>query len=81
MGERKGYKKVSNYQRILIQTVIEEGSRVAAAEKLGINLRTLENGLYRAFKALKVGNISDAFYLISNGIFSREEMQEKYTVP
>lgn len=69
----RGMSKVSNYQRMLIQTVIEKGSRSAASEYLGINPRTMEDAIYRAFRALKVGNISDAHYLISQGVMRRDE--------
>lgn len=72
--------KVSNYQKMLIRSVIEHGSRRAAAEHLGMNFRTLEDALYRAFKALKVGNIGDAHYLITSGVATRESNLEQYQV-
>jgi hypothetical protein len=80
MTNKTGENRVSNYQRILIATVIEEGSRSKAAEKLGVRPKTLEDALRRAFRALNVSNISDAHYLISKGIFSRKEMQESTEV-
>jgi hypothetical protein len=52
---------------------MEYGGRRAASEVLGIPYRTVEHALYRAFKALRVGNIADAYYLISKGIDSRKE--------
>lgn len=63
---------MSNYQRLLIRTVVELGGRHEAAEHLGIKYRTLEDALYRAFRALKVSNVGDAMYLISNGIDRRD---------
>lgn len=77
---KHGQSRVSNYQRILIETVIECGSRGKAAEKLNVRPKTLEDALRRAFRALDVSNISDAHYLISNGIFSRKEMQDNAEV-
>lgn len=73
----RGQKKVSNYQRMVIKTVIEKGSRAAASEYLGINPRTLEDAMYRAFRALKVRNVSDANYLLTQGITFREEPDQK----
>lgn len=67
----RGMKRVSNYQRLIIKTVIERGSRAAAAEELQINGRTLEDAMYRAFRALNVTNVSDAHYLLTQGITSR----------
>ena len=72
---RSGQNKVSNYQKMLIRAVLEHGSRKNAAYTLGINMKTLEDALYRAFRALDVNNISDANYLINQGVFSRREMQ------
>jgi hypothetical protein len=75
-----GWKTVSNYQRLLIKAVVDNGTRSKAAEALGINARSLDDALYRAYKALRVDNITDAYYLVSNGILSRppeEEKQEK----
>jgi len=69
---QRGCNRVSNYQRILIKAVIECGSRSSAAESLGIKPRTLEDALYRAFRALKVSNITDAYFLINNNVFFRE---------
>lgn len=73
--ERTGQNKVSNYQKMLIRAVLEHGSRKNAADALDINMKTLEDALYRAFRALDVNNISDANYLINQGVFSRKEMQ------
>lgn len=72
---RRGQNRVSNYQRMLIKAVIEHGSRRNAATVLDMNIKTLEDALYRAFKALNVDNISDAHYLINQKVFSRKEMQ------
>lgn len=72
---RSGQNKVSNYQRMLIKAVLEHGTRHQAAIALGIKMKTLEDALYRAFRALNVNNISDANYLINQGVFSRKEMQ------
>jgi len=74
---RSGLNKVSYYQRMLIKAVIEHGSRKRAAEVLGMNPKTIDDVLWRAFKALKVTNISDANYLINHGVFSRKEMQSE----
>lgn len=68
----RGMKIVSNYQRVLIQAVIEHGGNAQASKHLGINIRTLENALYRAYKALKVTNVGDAYYLIKQGINHRD---------
>lgn len=73
--ERSGQNRVSNYQKMLIRAVLEHGSRKNAADALDINMKTLEDALYRAFRALNVNNISDANYLINQGVFSRKEMQ------
>lgn len=72
---RTGQNRVSNYQKMLIRAVLEHGSRKNAAMALDINMKTLEDALYRAFRALDVTNISDANYLINQGVFSRKEMQ------
>lgn len=72
METSRGCKRVSNYQRLVIKAVIECGSRSLASEHLGVNRRTIDDVLYRGFKALKVNNITDAYYLVNNGIFSRE---------
>lgn len=73
-----GLKVVSNYQRLLIKAVIEHGTRSKAASALGISERTLDDAVYRAFKALNVNTISDAYYLVTNGVFARtEEKREK----
>ena len=69
----RGTKQVSNYQRMIIRTVIEKGSRANAASYLQINPDTLDDAIYRACRALNVSNITDANYLISQGIFSRKE--------
>lgn len=74
---RSGQNKVSHYQRMLIKAVLEHGSRPRAAEALGMNPKTIDDVLWRAFKALKVTNISDANYLINQGVFSRTEMHSK----
>lgn len=74
-NERRGQNRVSYYQRMLIKAVIEHGSRRNAAVALDMNVKTLEDALYRAFKALNVDNISDAHYLINQKVFSRKEMQ------
>jgi hypothetical protein len=60
---------------MLIRAVLEHGSRKNAAIALDINIKTFEDNLYRAFRALNVNNISDANYLINQGVFSRKEMQ------
>jgi hypothetical protein len=73
--QRSGQNRVSNYQRMLIRAVLEHGSRKNAATALDINIKTFEDNLYRAFRALNVNNISDANYLINQGVFSRKEMQ------
>lgn len=67
----RGTKKVSNYQRMVIRTVLEKGSRVVASEYLGIPRATIDDALYRAFRALNVNNVTDANYLLSQGITSR----------
>ena len=72
---RTGMNRVSNYQRMLIKAVLENGSRKNAAVALDIPMKTLEDALHRAFRALDVNNISDANYLINQGVFSRKEMQ------
>jgi hypothetical protein len=77
MALTKGMNRVSNYQRLIIMAVIKHGTRAAAAEALGINFKTLEDALLRAFRALDVHNISDAHYLVTQGVFSRKEMQEE----
>jgi len=74
---RSGINKVSYYQRMLIKAVLEHGSRKRAADALGMNPKTMDDVLWRAFKALKVTNISDANYLINQGVFSRKEMQSE----
>lgn len=68
----RGTKKVSHYQRLVIRTVLEKGNRAAAADHLGIPRATLDDALYRAFRALNVNNVTDASYLISQGITSRK---------
>jgi hypothetical protein len=68
----RGIKKVSNYQRLVIRTVLEKGSRVAACEHLGIPRATLDDAMYRAFRALNVTNITDANYLLTQGVTSRQ---------
>jgi hypothetical protein len=60
----------------LIKTVVELGGRHEAAQHLGIPYRTVENALYRAFRALKVSNIGDAMYLISHGFERRDNSSE-----
>lgn len=72
-----GWKTVSNYQRLLIKAVVENGTRTKAAEVLGIHIRSLDDALYRAYKALRVNNITDAYYLVSKGILSRPPDEEK----
>lgn len=72
----RGTKQVSNYQRMIIRTVIEKGSRANAASFLEINPATLDDAIYRACRALNVSNITDAAYLLSQGIFSRKENVE-----
>lgn len=72
----RGTTKVSNYQRVIIRTVIEKGSRASAASFLEINPATLDDAIYRACRALNVSNITDAAYLLSQGIFSRQENAE-----
>lgn len=67
----RGTKKVSNYQRMIITAVLKAGSRIAASKELGIPLATVDDALYRAFRALNVRNILDANYLLSQGITSR----------
>jgi hypothetical protein len=74
----RGYNSVSNYQRLLIETVISEGSRSKAAAVLNIKPRTLDDALYRAFRALDVHNVSDAYYLLSNGVTSRKPAYEEF---
>lgn len=73
---RGGCNTVSHYQRMCIKAVIENGTRSQAAEELGIPQRTLDDSLGRAFKALKVNNISDAYYLVMNGVRSRADSKE-----
>lgn len=73
----RGTKQVSNWQKTIIRTVIEKGSRANAASYLGINPATLDDAIYRACRALNVSNITDAAYLISQGIFSRKENDEQ----
>lgn len=68
----RGTKKVSHYQRLVIRTVLEKGNRQAAADHLGIPRATLDDALYRAFRALNVSNVTDASYLVSQGIMSRK---------
>jgi hypothetical protein len=71
-----GISKVSNYQRLIIDKVAEVGHRGRAAEELGINERTLDDALYRAFKALNVKSVFDAKELLDQGIRFREKDQE-----
>jgi tryptophan synthase beta subunit len=72
-----GMAKVSNYQRLIIETVIETGSRASAAERLRIKPRTLEDAMYRAFRALNVTNVTDAHYLLTQGVTSRPSQDQR----
>lgn len=71
-----GISKVSNYQRLIINKVAEIGHRARAAEELGINERTLDDALYRAFKALNVKSVFEAKELLDQGIRFREKDPE-----
>jgi hypothetical protein len=68
----RGTNKVSNYQRMIIGAVLKAGSRSIASKELGIPLATIDDALYRAFRALNVRNITDANYLLTQGITSRK---------
>jgi hypothetical protein len=71
-----GIGKVSNYQRLIINKVAEVGHRGLAAEDLGINKRTLDDALYRAFKALRAKSVYEAKELLDQGIRFRTEDEE-----
>jgi hypothetical protein len=68
-----GISKVSNYQRLIIDKVAEIGHRGRAADALGINERTLDDALYRAFKALRAKSVYEAKELLDQGIRFRTE--------
>lgn len=71
-----GITKVSHYQRMIINKVAETGHRGIAAEDLGMSERTLDDALYRAFKALRAKSIYEAKELLDKGIRYRTEEQE-----
>jgi hypothetical protein len=68
-----GISKVSNYQTLIIDKVAEIGHRGRAADALGINERTLDDALYRAFKALRAKSVYEAKELLDQGIRFRTE--------
>jgi len=71
-----GISKVSNYQRLIIDKVAEIGHRGRAADALGINERTLDDALYRAFKALRAKSVYEVKELLDQGIRFRAEDAE-----
>ena len=68
---RTGYKRVSNWQRHVIMTVVECGSRSDAAEKLGLNIRSLDDLLYRAYKTMGCRNIKEARMMLGSKGFNK----------
>jgi hypothetical protein len=65
-----GISKVSNYQCILIRKCVELGSRRRAAEELGINPHTVDDAMFRAYRALGVNDMKSALELIDKGVRS-----------
>ncbi len=68
---RTGYKRVSNWQRHVLMTVIESKTRAEAAEKLGLKIRTLDDLLYRAYKTMGCRNIKEAEMILGSKGFNK----------
>lgn len=69
---RTGYKRVSNWQRHVLMTVIASKTRAEAAEKLGLNsVRTLDDLLYRAYKTMGCRNIKEAEMILGSKGFNK----------
>ena len=57
---RGGIKKVSRWQKVVIETVLMYGGRQQAADHLEMPKRSLDDILYRAYIALDAKNFDDA---------------------
>lgn len=57
---RGGIKKVSRWQKMVIETVLMYGGRQQAADHLDMPKRSLDDLLYRAYIALDVKNFDEA---------------------
>lgn len=68
---RTGYKRVSNWQRHVLMTVIESKTRAEAAEKLGLKIRTLDDLLYRAYKTMGCRNIKEVEMILGSKGFNK----------
>jgi hypothetical protein len=62
---KNGYKKVTNWQRMVIHTVYNSPSRAQAANELNLTLAGLNDLLYRAYKVLDVKNLKEAYEHLS----------------
>lgn len=58
---KNGYKKVTNWQRMVIHTVYNAPSRADAANELHLTISGLNDLLYRAYKVLDVKNLKEAY--------------------
>jgi len=58
---KNGYKKVTNWQRMVIHTVYNAPSRADAANELNLTISGLNDLLYRAYKVLDVKNLKEAY--------------------
>ena len=58
---KHGFKKVTNWQRMVIITTFNSPSRADAAAELHLTTAGLNDLLYRAFKVMGVKNIKEAF--------------------
>jgi hypothetical protein len=57
---RGGYKNVSRWQKVAIESVLMYGGRQAAADHLDMPKKSLDDLLYRAYRALDVKNFDEA---------------------
>ena len=57
---RGGIKKVSRWQKVVIEAVLMYGGRQQAADHLEMPKRSLDDILYRAYIALDAKNFDDA---------------------
>ena len=58
---KNGYRRVTNWQRMVIHTVYKSPSRAQAANELNLTLAGLNDLLYRAYIVLDAKNLNEAY--------------------